>query len=165
MQELHRVPALLRYSDGSVRKKQIDWDPDTVCFDRPGACTARGTVSQQSFRFPLAEGYGDPVVFRWEGRWYYISTNDNLDDIGLYVREADSVDGLFEAGVTEHLISAWPRPKTWSGPPFPPGSSPGSAAMPEAGHQVPSPRLCSLNCAGLTPTAFLKLRLKWNGSG
>ena len=30
---------------------------------------------------------------------------------------------------------------------------------------VSSPRLCSLNCAGLTPTAFLKLRLKWNGSG
>ena len=28
----------------------------------------------------------------------------------------------------------------------------------------PSPKwLCSLNCAGLTPTAFLKLRLKWNG--
>jgi hypothetical protein len=47
MQELHRVPALLRYSDGSVRKKQIDWDPDTVCFDRPGACTARGTVSSR----------------------------------------------------------------------------------------------------------------------
>ena len=104
LQELCRVPALLRYSDGSVRKKQIDWDPDTVHFDRPGACAARGTVLQQSFRFPLAKGYGDPVVFRWEGRWYYISTNDNLDDIGLYVREADSVDGLFEAGVTEHLI-------------------------------------------------------------
>ena len=104
MQDLARVPALIRYSDGSVRKKEIAWDPDTVCFDRPGTCTAQGTVSQQSFRFPLAEGYGDPVIFCWEGRWYYISTNDNLDDIGLYVREAETVEGLFAEGITEHLI-------------------------------------------------------------
>ncbi len=104
MQDLARVHALVRYSDGSVRKKEIAWDPDTVSFDRPGPCSARGTVSQQSFRFPLAEGYGDPVIFRWEGRWYYISTNDNLDDIGLYVREAETVEELFAEGITEHLI-------------------------------------------------------------
>ncbi len=103
-QELDAVSALVRYSDFSVRQKKISWDPDTVCFDGPGAFTARGTVSQQSFRFPLAEGYGDPVLFRWENKWYYISTNDNLDDIGLYVREADTVEALFEKGITEHLI-------------------------------------------------------------
>lgn len=44
------------------------------------------------------------VIFRWEGRWYYISTNDNLDDIGLYVRETETVEGLFAEGITEHLI-------------------------------------------------------------
>ena len=103
-QELERVPALVRYSDGSVRKKRISWDPETLSFGTPGSCAARGTVSQQSFRFPLARGYGDPVIFRWEGRWYYISTNDNLDDIGLYVREADTVEGLFTEGIREHLI-------------------------------------------------------------
>ena len=103
-EELDRVPALLRYSDGSVRKKKIVWDPDSVRFGCPGAFTARGTVSQQSFPFPLAKGYGDPVIFPWEGKWYYISTNDNLDDIGLYVREADSVAELFTEGITEHLI-------------------------------------------------------------
>ena len=104
MQELNAVPALVRYSDGSVEEKRIRWDPDTVRFDVPGTCAARGTVSRQSFRFPLAEGYGDPVLFRWENKWYYISTNDNLDDIGLYVREADTVGDLFTEGITEHLI-------------------------------------------------------------
>ena len=103
-QELDTVPALVRYSDFSVRKKRIAWDPETVRFDAPGAFTARGAVSQPSFRFPLAEGYGDPVLFRWESKWYYISTNDNLDDIGLYVREADTVEALFAEGITEHLI-------------------------------------------------------------
>ena len=104
MRDLDSVRALLRYSDGSLREKKIVWDPETVRFDRPGTCAARGTVTQQSFRFPLAEGYGDPVVFPWEGKWYYISTNDNLDDIGMYVRESDTVEGLFAEGITEHLI-------------------------------------------------------------
>ncbi len=103
-EELNRVSALIRYSDGSVREKRISWDPDTLRFDTPGCFTARGTVAQQSFRFPLAEGYGDPVLFRWENRWYYISTNDNLNDIGLYVREGDTPEELFAEGVTEHLI-------------------------------------------------------------
>ena len=60
--------------------------------------------SVTKYQFPLAKGYGDPVIFPWEGKWYYVSTNDNLDDIGIYVREADTVPELFAAGITEHLI-------------------------------------------------------------
>ena len=104
MEELDKVRALLRYSDGSVRGKRISWDPETIRFDRPGSYRVKGTVSQQQFRFPLAEGYGDPVIFPWEGKWYYISTNDNLNDVGLYVRESDTVEGLFVEGIAEHLI-------------------------------------------------------------
>ena len=70
------------------------WDPP-VPRDDPGA---------SEYVFPLAEGYGDPVIFPWDGKWYFIATNDNTDDIGLYVREADSVTALFAPGVTEHLI-------------------------------------------------------------
>ena len=103
-EDLLSVPALFRYSDGSVRKKKAAWNPETVHFDRPGVYPVRGTVTQRYFRFPLAEGYGDPVIFPWEGKWYYISTNDNRNDIGLYVREADSVEGLFAEGIAEHLI-------------------------------------------------------------
>lgn len=104
LQELEAVPALVHFSDGSVREKRVSWDPASVCFDASGLVSARGTVSQQSFRFPLARGYGDPVIFRWENKWYYTSTNDNLDDIGLYVREADTLEDLFAENVTEHLI-------------------------------------------------------------
>ena len=103
-EELDRVRAVLSYSDGSVREKKIRWNTESVCFDRPGTYELTGTVSQQRFPFPLARGYGDPVVFPWEGKWYYISTNDNLDDVGLYVRESSSVEGLFAGGIEEHLI-------------------------------------------------------------
>ncbi len=73
-------------------------------FDRPGEYTVQGRVYQERYPFPLAKGYGDPVIFRWEGKWYFIATNDNRDDIGIYVREADTVSGLFTEDVKEHLI-------------------------------------------------------------
>ena len=84
--------ARLYYSDGSSREKRIRWEG------------GRGTLTQQRFRFPLAKGYGDPVIFPWDGKWYYISTNDNLNDIGIYLREADCVEALFAEGAEEHLI-------------------------------------------------------------
>lgn len=103
-EELDRTEAVLHYSDGSVRKKRVFWNRDTVCFDQAGAYHAEGMVRQQSFQFPLAKGYGDPVIFPWEGKWIYTSTNDNRGDIGLYVREASSVQALFQDEAEEHLI-------------------------------------------------------------
>ncbi len=102
--ELDAVRARLDYSDGSWREKRVAWEKKNIRFDRPGVVEARGTVTQQAFRFPLARGYGDPVVFPWEGKWYFIATNDNLDDIGLYAREADRPEDLFAEGAEEHLI-------------------------------------------------------------
>ena len=102
--ELRNTEALLTYSDGSERKKNVQWDVDGIDFSKPGEYLVKGRIEQQRFKFPLAKGYGDPVIFQWEGKWYYISTNDNLDDIGIYVREADDVHGLFDENVKEHLI-------------------------------------------------------------
>ena len=102
--ELDETSALLSYSDGSERRKKVRWRKENVRFDRPGVYPVRGTVSQQRFRFPLARGYGDPVIFPWDGKWYYVSTNDNLNDIGLYAREASRVEDLFAEGAEEHCI-------------------------------------------------------------
>lgn len=46
--------------------------------------------------FPLATGWADPQIFRWKDKYYFIATNDNNNDIGIYVRESDTVEGLFE---------------------------------------------------------------------
>ena len=102
--ELDEVRAEVRYSDGSRALKPVLWDASSVDFGVPGVYTVAGRVQRPAFPFPLAEGYGDPVIFFWEGKWHFLGTNDNLDDIGLYVREADSVEGLFAPGVREHLI-------------------------------------------------------------
>ncbi len=103
---LAEVKAVLTYSDGSRVLRRVAWDRSSVDFKRSGTYEASGTVQDIRYPFPLAEGYGDPVILSWEGRKYYIATNDNTNDIGLYVREAQTVEGLFAEGVTEHLILA-----------------------------------------------------------
>lgn len=105
-QGLDSVKATAVYSDGSSVAKRVVWEKGEIDFSKPGTYEVHGRVEDKSYPFPLAEGYGDPVLFHWDGKWYYISTNDNMDDIGLYVREADTVRKLFEEGITEHLILA-----------------------------------------------------------
>ena len=102
--DLEKVCAEVVYSDGSRAVKSVRWDFDALDFSVPGVHEIAGTIRRQAFPFPLAKGYGDPVIFQWEGKWHFLGTNDNLDDIGLYIREADTVAGLFAPGVEEHLI-------------------------------------------------------------
>lgn len=54
--------------------------------------------------FPQSTGLADPVFFRWENKWYFIFTNDNLNDIGLYIREGDSIDELLKDETPMHCI-------------------------------------------------------------
>lgn len=105
-EELEKIKALAVYNDGSAAEKKVAWETEGVDFTKPGIYNIKGRISQTKFKFPLAKGYGDPVLFPWEGKWYYISTNDNTDDIGLYVREAERIEDLFAKDVTEHLILA-----------------------------------------------------------
>ncbi|MBP7175074.1 MAG: family 43 glycosylhydrolase [Thermoclostridium sp.] len=102
--ELNTVTASAVYSDGSIAEKQVIWQSEGIDFSKPGIYEITGTVTQDAYPFPLAVGYADPDVIQWCGKYYFIATNDNTDDIGLYVREADTISGLFEDGVKEYLI-------------------------------------------------------------
>lgn len=82
--DLEHVFAEAVYSDGSRAVKAVQWDVGAVDFSAPGVQEIGGVIRRQAFHFPLAKGYGDPVVFTWEGKWHFLGTNDNLDDIGLY---------------------------------------------------------------------------------
>ncbi len=102
--ELAKVKAEVVYSDGSTTVKPVKWDVSGVDFDKPGKYEITGTVQNESYGFPLARAWGDPVVFKWNGKFYFIATTDARNNIGLYVREADDPHGLFAEGVKEHLI-------------------------------------------------------------
>lgn len=101
---LRQIQAQLVYSDGSVRSKTVQWEikPD----DRLGTegLTIEGTIHENAYSFPLAVGYGDPVIFFWEGNWYFIATNDNEDDRAFYVRKADRVEGLFQKDTPQTIL-------------------------------------------------------------
>lgn len=102
--ELEQYEATALYSDGSRARKKLYWNTAGIDFSKPGAYVAEATVGQPPFRFPLTNGYGDPVLLHWEGKWHFIATNDNLNDIGIYIRQGDTVEDLFREDVVEHLI-------------------------------------------------------------
>ena len=102
--DLAKVKAEIVYSDGSTSVKPVKWDASNVQFDKPGKYEVTGTVQNESYGFPLARAWGDPVVFKWDGKFYFIATTDARNNIGLYVREADNPHDLFADGVKEHLI-------------------------------------------------------------
>ncbi|WP_455620135.1 family 43 glycosylhydrolase [Eisenbergiella sp.] len=102
--EIEKVRASVLYSDGSCVQKQVKWELGGLDFQRQGTSRIRGTVQNEQYQFPLACGFGDPVIFPWEGRYYFIATNDNLDDVGFYVREAEDTAGLFREDTQQHLI-------------------------------------------------------------
>ena len=102
--ELAKAKAEIVYSDGSTSVKPVKWDASNVDFSRKGKYEITGTVQNESYGFPLARAWGDPVIFKWDGKFYFIATTDARNNIGLYVREADDPHGLFADGVKEHLI-------------------------------------------------------------
>lgn len=102
--QLDELKAIAVYSDGSTALKKVRWKDGDIDFSKPGKYTVAGQVEQASCSFPLASGYADPVIMLWNDKYYYIATNDNKDDIGIYVREADTVEELFAPGYTEAII-------------------------------------------------------------
>lgn len=102
--ELEEVKATAVYSDGSIATKRVIWNSDAIDFSVSGSYTVKGRVVQETYQFPLATGYADPVILPWNKKYYFISTNDNKDDIGIYVRESDTIQGLFTPGFKEHII-------------------------------------------------------------
>jgi GH43 family beta-xylosidase len=95
--ELDRVKARAIYSDGTVSEKVVDWHTGGVNWNRPGSYQIRGTVCQDHFEFPIAVNRADPCITKWNGRYYFIATNDADGNHTLYIREADSIPGLVDA--------------------------------------------------------------------
>lgn len=103
-EELEAIKATAVYSDGSAHDKKVQWDTQGIDFSTSGTYPVKGKIVTPAFPFPLAPGYADPVILPWDGRYFYLATNDNKNDIGLYAREADTVEGLFAPDFKESLL-------------------------------------------------------------
>jgi len=93
------------YSDGAKVLKKVRFEKEDVAkidFSKPGAYNVRGQVYQEHFDFPVALNRADPCVTYWQGKYYFIATNDADNNHTLYLRCSDTLEGIAEA--EEHLI-------------------------------------------------------------
>lgn len=102
-EELHALRVTAHYSDGTTAKKRIDWYDEDVDFSVPGTYTVKGRVHQDRYEFPLTWHRADPCVGRWNGKYYFIATNDRDGNNSLSIRESDTIPGLFTAQETKIL--------------------------------------------------------------
>ena len=104
-EELADIKALAHYNDGTAAIKKIDWDLSSVDFSKKGEQILRGKVHQEHFDFPIARDRADPDVCFWNGKYYFIATNDADENHTLYIRESDTLKGLVNAPETLLLDS------------------------------------------------------------
>ena len=97
LEELKAVRAVARYSDGSTVEKRVDWYADEIDWTTPGRYMIEGRIHQDRFEFPVAWHKADPCIGKWNGKYYFISTNDLDHEHTIFMREADSIPGLVTA--------------------------------------------------------------------
>ncbi len=102
LEQLQQYRAEAVYSDGSAAHKRVDFDLSQVDFGKKGVYEITGKIHQEHFEFPVAFNRADPCIGRWNGKYYFIATNDADGNHSLYIREAESIPELVEA--EEHLI-------------------------------------------------------------
>lgn len=95
--ELSNIKAVARYTDGSTDEKRVDWDLSAVDFSKPGRYEIKGSVHQDHFAFPVATDRADPCIGKWNGKYYFIATNDADGNRTLNIRCADSIPELVNA--------------------------------------------------------------------
>lgn len=96
-EELSRYKANSLFTDGTKVERKVDWDLSTVDFNTPGTYTIKGRIHQEHFEFPVAFNRADPCVGKWNGKYYFIATNDADKEHTLYIREADTLPELVNA--------------------------------------------------------------------
>lgn len=93
IEELRDVKAVAAYSDGTTVERKIDWEEP----EDSGSRVIRGRVHQEHFPAPFAEYRADPVCMYRDGKYYFIATNDADDNHTLYMRCADTLEGILTA--------------------------------------------------------------------
>jgi GH43 family beta-xylosidase len=95
--ELTAVKATAIYSDGTTAMKNVDWNAAEIDWNKPGTYGVEGKVHQDHYEFPIAIDRADPCIAKWNGKYYFIATNDADGNHSLYMREADKIPDLLNA--------------------------------------------------------------------
>ena len=96
-EDVKKVRANAKYSDGTCVEKRVDWYTGEVDFAHPGTYRVTGRVHQNHYEFPVAWHRADPCIGKWKGKYYFIATNDYDNNHSLYIREAVTIPELVTA--------------------------------------------------------------------
>ncbi len=104
-EELEKISAKIVYSDGSTHTKRIKWDLSSVDFGKPGKYEVKGKIVCRKFPFPVeSRPWGDPIITYYNGKYYFIGTDDAQGQKKFEVREAQTPEALFEENVRRSTI-------------------------------------------------------------
>ncbi len=84
------------YSDGGKDTIPVKWneeDFNKIDFDEPGIYTVRGEAVLYEPTFPMIDARPDPDIYKYNGKYYFIATNENGQTM-LGIREADTIEDL-----------------------------------------------------------------------
>lgn len=96
--------ATLTYSDNTTVERTVTWsqsDFNNIDFSQEGIYIVGGTIKQTFYSFPMISGRADPNVIKYNGKYYFIATNESGQKT-LEVRAADTIAGL--ASATDNTI-------------------------------------------------------------
>ncbi len=104
-EELDELYATVYYSDGSTHQKKIQLDTSDIDFSKPGKYKVDGTILVREFPYPVeSTPWGDPNLIYYNGKYYFIGTDDSGGQTRFEIREADTPEALFEDGVKRSTI-------------------------------------------------------------
>lgn len=90
LDELSDFRVTVTYADGSTHRKRVDWDA-------PKDGKISGKIHVEHYDFPIAINRADPCVYRYNGEYYFIATNDADWNKTIYVRRAKTIPELVNA--------------------------------------------------------------------
>lgn len=106
LDDVDKVKAVAEYSDGTFVKRPILWNKEELLrykselsengglVDVLHGKVLHGTVVQEHFEFPFAENRADPCCMLWNGKYYFIATNDADGNHSLFIRKSDTLEGV-----------------------------------------------------------------------
>lgn len=88
------------YTDGSTEEIPVIWNKeqyDRIDFSKAGVYTVEGQAQVSDYDSPMIWNRADPVVYNYNGKYYFIATTENSGNRDLYIRCSDTIEGLADA--------------------------------------------------------------------
>ena len=108
-EDLSKLRVVASYNDGSTAEKPVQWsieDYQYIDFREPGTHIVNGKIIQHPvYPQDWIAGYADPNIYCYDGKYYFLATNDMNNNSTLDIRVANTIDKLADTQVNVILTA------------------------------------------------------------